>query len=431
MRSKVAWGGHHRITHRPAILMKTDSRVKPTFWAIQYGEARGHSIVAALILWIGIGIVMVAGPGHLSITGSVKGTDFVHFYTLGRQVLAGRGADLYDSQAQFDFQRSLIPESGGARYLPVYPPQTALLFAPFAQWSYGTGAFLWISLTIAIYAAIVWVLRRTSLSSIQDTTFLVSAAAAFPPLTQLVLHGQTTVVPLVSFFLGWRALERGRMFLAGFALGFLAIKPQFGLALAVVAIACREWRLTVGAVTAMCMQVAVVDLSLGGSVLMEYFRTLQALSNIASLLEPRPYQLHSLRSLTALLPEPIAFPAWILSIIPVLVMSVLVWRAELPVSVRFGMLVIASVLVNPHLTVYDATVLILPLAWIGGWVLNEGCHEMDTRRFWTGVYGLYLFLLFPTAYVVGVQASVPLLCWLFFSVAFRTLTSPARGISTI
>ncbi len=40
--------------------------------------------------------------------------------------------------------------------------------------------------------------------------FVAFAAAAFPPFWNLVVNGQNTIIPLLAFFLAWRALESNR-----------------------------------------------------------------------------------------------------------------------------------------------------------------------------------------------------------------------------
>ena len=66
------------------------------------------------------------------------------------------------------------------------------------------------------------------------------------------------MVPVAAYALAWLALTRGRMFLAGLALGLLSVKPQFGLMLAFVTLACGEWWLMAGAITSVALQAAGV-----------------------------------------------------------------------------------------------------------------------------------------------------------------------------
>jgi hypothetical protein len=69
---------------------------------------------------------------------------------------------------------------------------------------------------------------------------------------------------------------------------------------------------------------------------------------------------------------------------------------------------LAAVLVNPHLIVYDATVLALPLLWFGAY-MQESAPTEDATRFWKTVYWLYAALFAPTAAAIGIQVSVVLM----------------------
>ena len=117
------------------------------------------------------------------------------------------------------------------------PPHAALMFAPAAELSYQHALLLWSVITIVGYALIVWSAWKVVADRLPDRTFVIAAAAAFPPFWSLILHGQVTVILLAAFWAGWLALERHRRWLAGFAFGLLAIKPQFGIPLAVVVLA--------------------------------------------------------------------------------------------------------------------------------------------------------------------------------------------------
>jgi hypothetical protein len=84
---------------------------------------------------------------------------------------------------------------------------------------------------------------------------VLAAAAAFPPFWSLVLYGQITI--LILRHSGWLAGARtGRHYLAGVAFGLLALKPQFGIPLAAIVVACGEWRMLAGAVTSVVAQAA-------------------------------------------------------------------------------------------------------------------------------------------------------------------------------
>src|ERR1700730_19170171 len=92
---------------------------------------RAHGTILAMCLW-SFYAWNVATPGLRDRAGNLKGTDFLHLYTLGSLAAAHRGADLYDMNAQAALAAQRVPEATGIRELPLYPPEVSILFVPLA-----------------------------------------------------------------------------------------------------------------------------------------------------------------------------------------------------------------------------------------------------------------------------------------------------------
>src|SRR4029453_4341049 len=219
---------------------------------------------------------------------------------LARLASARQIEPMYDAALYHQAQVGLIPESANEIYPPVYPPQVAVLFAPVTGLSYQRALLIWCVITIAGYALIVWSVWRPVADLLPDRTFVIAAAAAFPPFWSLILHGQVTLILLAAFWAGWLALERHRPWLAGFAFGLLAIKPQFGIPLAVVVLLCGEWAMLAGAISSIATQAAVVWLALGHDAFAAFADNITTTIAYADLLEAKPFMSHSLRALTRL-----------------------------------------------------------------------------------------------------------------------------------
>lgn len=383
-------------------------------------------MLAAVVLWVAAIVTLAAGRGDRSIAGPLKGADFVHFYTIGSLVTHHHTEALYDVAALHRAQVSHVPESGPELYVPVYPPQTALLFAPFTLFSFGHATLLWNLVTILAFAAIVRSAWQPVAACLRDSWLVFAAAAAFPPFWSLVLHGQTTILILTAFWAGWLALERQRPFLAGMAFGLLLIKPQFAIPLVVLVLVCREWAMLAGAVASIALQICAVGSLLGWSVITAYGAFVPTILQRADLLDPKPFQSHSLHALTRLAPAWIGVPLWVVLVGIVVVISTKVWKTSAPLRVRLGMMILASVLVNPHLNVYDATVLALPLVWFGAYVTDRD-RPADAATFWRTVYWLFVALLAPSAVAIGVQISVLLMMGLVVLIA-RIVAREGVGI---
>jgi hypothetical protein len=374
-------------------------------WPRSARQAKGHAVVLAVILWAFAAIVAFTGSSDRGIAGPLKGADFVQFYTLGHLASAQRVSSMYDGARLHEAQIELVPESKREIYPPVYPPQAAVLFAPVTGISYQRALLIWCLVTIGGYALIVWSAWKAVADLLPDRLFVVAAAAAFPPFWSLVLHGQVTVILLAAFWAGWLALERRRQWLAGFAFGLLALKPQFGIPLAAVVLMCGEWKMLAGAVSSVVAQAAAVWLVLGTEAFTAFAESIPITIAYADLLEAKPFLSHSVRAVTRLAPNWIGLPVWAALSAVVLGYTVRAWKSQAPVRVRLGVVVLASALVNPHMIIYDLAVLALPILWFGAY-LQEPVRRERAGRYWTTVYWLFVLTFMPTAAAIGVQASV-------------------------
>jgi Glycosyltransferase family 87 len=374
-------------------------------WPRSARQAKGHALVLAVMMWIMASVVGFTGTSERGIAGPLKGADFVQFYTLGHLASAHRIEPMYDPSLYHQAQVDLIPESRREIYPPVYPPQTAVMFAPVTGLSYQRALLIWCLLTIGGYALIVWSVWRPVAELLPDRTFVIAAAAAFPPFWSLILHGQVTLILLAAFWAGWLALDRHRLWLAGFAFGLLAIKPQFGIPLAVVVLVCGEWTMLAGAVSSVLAQAAAVWLMLGPEAFTAFADNIPTTMAYADFLEAKPFLSHSLRAVTRLAPNWIGMPMWAIVSAIVLWYTVRMWKSQAPVRVRLGVVVLASALVNPHMIIYDLTVLALPLVWFGSY-MQEPARREHAGPYWMLVYWLFVTTFIPTAAAIGVQASV-------------------------
>lgn len=411
----------------------TERRVRACaagWWKFSASEVRAHAILAAVVMWA-IAVIALLGPGYRSIFGPLKGGDFIHFYTLAHIDRTNATDVLYDIEAFHRLQVGLVPESARERYPTVYPPHAAILFRPLASLSYGTAFFVWASILIASYAGCVWLAWRPFRTVLGDRRLLIAAGAAFPPFWFMVLHGQTTIVPLVAFSLAWMALSGGRRFWAGCALGLLLLKPQFVLVLIPVVLACGEWAMLTGAAACIAVQLIAIVTLLGAPVLWDYVDILMKLPQVNQLLEPRPEQMHSLTALTNRLPGEWGALVWVALAGLVIARTIQVWRSAAPLSARIGILIVASTLVNVHLFVYDATVLAPALIWLAAWLYGNPLVRPETRRvFNILVYALFVAFLAPTAGLITFQASVLFLGGLFF-VMTRSLIAVAGEVGEL
>ena len=301
----------------------------------------------------------VATPSLKDRAGQIKGTDFANFYALGSLALTGQHQTLYDPPALRDYSVSLLPELTGSYYLPIYGPQVALLFAPFALLPYSVALALWIALTATLFGLCCWLFWRICPSLRHDAVTVAVVAASSPAFFNLVAHGQNSAIALVCFTAAYFALRSERAFLAGLAIGALVFKPQLGLVAACVFVLSREWRIVLGALIGAVIQLGLAWLYFGSDVMVAYAGWLLGVGEINDLLSIKLYQMHSLYAFFKL-----AVPSlWTATVLYVCGAAIcvwatyIVWRSRAPLALRFAFLLLATALASPHLYVYDLVVL--------------------------------------------------------------------------
>jgi alpha-1,2-mannosyltransferase len=376
---------------------------------------RAHGLILALCLW-SVYFWYVNSPGLLDRGGNLKGTDFLHFYTLGSLALAHRGADLYNAEVQSCFVTGIVPAATGIRYLPLYPPQVSIFFAPFARLPYPRALILWLVLSALIYGLCCYAIWRVCPNLHQHKLTILVLALAFPAFWHLIAWGQTSALALACFTLAFLALRAQREFLAGLALGCLIFKPQLAIASAILFLIMLRWTVIVGAFVSAAAQVAAAWLYYGPSPLIDWIRALVAVQHHAAEFEPRLYQTHCLRTFWLMMvPWPKASNAlYLVSAILFLALTVAFWRSRLPLSPRYSGLLLATVLISPHLTVYDLVILAPAFLLLSDWLIAKPCAP---TKFKLLLYLLFaLPLLGPLARWSHVQLSVLVMTTLLYGI---------------
>ena len=387
---------------------------------------RAHGLFLAICLWT-VYAVDMSTPGLRDRNGLIKGTDFLHFYTLGNIALQKRGELLYNIQAQATLLQKLVPEAAGNVYVPLYGPQVSLLFVPFARIPYSAALTIWLLLNAVIYGACVYLVWKLCSNLRGEPWTVLVAALAFPGFFHLILWGQTSALALLCFTLAFLALIKNRPYLAGLAIGSLIFKPQLALAATVIFLFAREWKLIATAILAALAQLSVGWLYYGTPVMSEYLRALRHVADVMALLEPRPYQMHSFRAFWSLLipwTSP-AFALYALTAATILALSVRCWRSTATLGLRYSGLMLATVLVAPHLTVYDLLILAPAFLLMADWAVVGSRRSAPTMS--VLLYLCYpFFLLGPLARITHLQLSVIAMTGLLFIIdrERKMLSSP-------
>jgi hypothetical protein len=388
---------------------------------------RAHATVLALCLW-GVCAIDFATPGLFDRAGNIKFQDFIQFPIAANLIAQGRASELYDVHALADGIRSIVGRETTVRLQYFYGPQVALPFIPLLRLSFLAEAEIWVAISLLMYFGCVYLLWKACSGLSPYPVHVSVCATAYPPLFHFFVRGQVSAAVLVCFTIACLAFLARRDWLTGIALGFLVLKPPFLVPVVLVLLLAQAWRVFAGLAVSAGAQLAFTLIYFGPAVMRPYISTL-----LHSAVQPRtaelilsPIQMHSLRTFWWLLiPWPRGvWAVYILSSLAVVGMAATVWMSSSPRALRFSALILAAVLVNPHLYVYDLLALVPVLLLVADWALNNVQHPS------TPAIGLLLYLAFvlpllgPLSRWTHLQLSVPAfaaLLWLLWRLSSKTI----------
>jgi len=366
---------------------------------------RTHGLLLLVTLW-SFYFWTLATPNLRDRDGNLKGTDFLHLYTLGALASEHRGGDLYDIDAQAAVAVQRVPEAAGIRYLPLYPPQVSIFFVPLAHLPYRWALTVWWFCTTVTYGLCCYAIWRACGRLLNFGWTVALIAAAYPAFFHLIAWGQTSAIALACFTLLFFSLRNRRYFSAGLVLGCLIFKPQLGLAAVILFVALGRWKLLAGAFLSASAQVSAGILYYGIKPFGSWLRMLLSVRSTLPAFEPRPYQTHSLRTFWSMIVpwDSLSFALYVLSAAIVLGWTITLWKRRAILPLRFSSLLLTTVLVSPHLTVYDLVILAPAFLLLADWLISQPSAGFGLGTLLYLVY--FLPLVGPFTRWIHVQLSV-------------------------
>jgi Glycosyltransferase family 87 len=329
--------------------------------------------------------------------------DYVAFYSAGKLVLEGNGADIYDIDVLAATEHDVMGrEVGGTGTLAFFnPPFVALFFAPLALLPVATAALVLLILNIILLAIAGATLHHhMGIRKRWVSAAFWLAVASFESVFWLIGHNQLSMSLALGFLSFYSFQREDKPVLSGFALAFLLIKPQAALLALVILVWKRQWQALASFSAVACVLVMASIAVSGPSVLWDYPRFLiestgwegsrgidtqgmYGWNGFFSTLTPYRGTLHILLTATATLAT--------------LGVVLFTFRGRWqPSSTRFplaiGVLALGSLLTNPHVYLQDTV--LLGLALVLGFV---GWHQSrEVRAMWLALSVVTWFLLSRT-----------------------------------
>lgn len=368
-----------------------------------------HAVLLAICLW-GTVVVDYTVPGIFDRAGNIKFQDFLQFPISARLIAHGHADQLYDDHSLARQMRTIVGRDTHVYLQYFYGPQVAVPFIPLAWLPFLIQAAIWAAVSTAIYFGSLYLLWKRCAWLHPHRRLVTICALAFPPLFHFWVRGQLSAIVLACFTAAYLAFVAQRNLLAGLALGLLAFKPQFLVAIPLVLLLAGAWKMLGGLLISAAAQLTLTSLYFGRAVMDAYFTRLShSASHPASTeLVFSPIQMHSLHTFWELL-VPWRSGVWalyLLSSFAVIAITAAVWKSPVSVPLRFSALLLAAVLVNPHMYVYDLVALVPGFLLLTDWLLANPQHP---SRFALSLllYLAFLLPLFgPLAYWTHLQLSV-------------------------
>lgn len=380
---------------------------------------RALAVILAFSLW-SVCLVDFAMPGLFDRAGNIKFQDFLVFQISAQLIARGHADQLYDDHVLAREIRASVGRDTHVYLQYFYGPQVVVPFIPFSSLPFLILAGSWATLSLAVYFLCVYLIWKRCPALQRYRGLMIVCALAYPPLFHFFVRGQLSVVVLLCITAAYLALERRHDFLGGIALGLLAFKPQFLVAIPLVLLLAQAWRILAGLTISATVQLAATSICFGRSVMEPHFARLlhSALYPASTEVAFSSIQMHSLYSFwEILIPwRPAVWVFYFLSSAAVVVVVARLWRSHSPFSVRFSALLFAAVLVNPRIYIYDLLALAPAFLILADWVVQNS-QESSQQQLSVLLYLAFLLPLFgPVAYWTHLQLSVVVLAAIVWTV---------------
>ena len=197
--------------------------------------------------------------------GALRGhADFRQLYAAGYMVRSGHAHDLYNYQAQKEFQSRLVTPD--ELTLPfIRPAYQALLFAPLSLLKYRNAYLVFLGVNLVLLGICYRLLRPlTNLTQVWSWLPL-ALVLSFLPICVALMQGQDSILLTTLLAASVIMLDQDRDLVAGILLGLGLFKFQIVLPIALLFFLWRRWRVAAGfalsAGAVLLLSIGIVGLS--------------------------------------------------------------------------------------------------------------------------------------------------------------------------
>jgi hypothetical protein len=316
---------------------------------------------------------------------SLKGMDFISFYTAGRIARQGDYQMLFDLDAQRTVQHTIVTADtfAGGVNLSQHPPYIAPLLSLLAVDDFVNAYILWTLVRLLVMAACGELIRRFLLRSNWTPRFAVLGAInslCFFPFFIGLLGGQDTAFIMLGLLLWMFGLLMGNEIRAGMGLALVSLSPLIAGALGIPLLVTRR-KAGLWFILAMFL-LSLYSLALIGLQGVQDFAGLMRLSSQGEgygLNQVSMYNLLGLllRAFPNLSMDTVRSAAWAATILSILAMCIFWWNKKNQLGIRhIGIAVVLGTFTAPHLHLHGLSYLLLPLLGVTLILYERGYKEV-------------------------------------------------------
>ncbi len=328
------------------------------------------ALVAMALFLLLVAYVLTWSPNFNT---PVPGGDYLQFYVAARIFREGMQDRLYDFPFQIRFQHdpSQMPFRPLREQIAlfIYPPFFVWFCLPFSFLSFRAGASAWVLVMSACHLASLLILARTVAKKTDVFGLLLLATIPFLPTLMTIMSCQNATLSFLIMASTYALLRVEKPTCAGLVFALKLFKPQLAILIICAMLWKRQWHFLLGLLIG---GVALLGASLGISpwTTAGYLTLGPAMSRWIDMPGMPLTDMACWQGFWRLLlrdrPLHLSQTATVLSSLITMAPIFLVLRGPLnPSSERFARqfaaLVLATILISPHLLYYDLTLLLLPM----------------------------------------------------------------------
>ncbi len=333
---------------------------------------------------------------------SLKGMDFISFYTAGRIARQGDYQMLFNLDAQRAVQHTIVEADtfAGGVNLSQHPPYIAPLLSLLAVDDFVNAYILWTLVRLLVMAMCGELIRRFLLRSKWNPRFALLGAISslcFFPFFIGLLGGQDTAFIMLGLFLWMFGLLAGNEIRAGAGLALVSLSPLIAGALGIPLLVTRRkaglwFMLTM-------LLLGLYSMTLIGVQGVQDFAGLMRLSSQGDgygLNQVSMYNLLGLllRTFPNLNVDTIHTAAWAATVSSIVGMCIFWWNRKSQLGIRhISIAVLLGTFTAPHLHLHGLSYLLLPLMGMMG-ILHERGYKTTALVLPSVISGILIGIMF-------------------------------------